>query len=227
MAVGRRPRGLGGRYTAVGADVVNLGGGPEGPAADPAVLAVLALACRRGERVALAYTDARGNPSRRDVDPYRVVNAGRRWYLVAHDLRRDAWRTFRKDRVADAERLGGRVVFDDPPDAAAMVAEAVTTSVYRWAATVRLELPLRSAQRLIRPTVGQVSAESETTSLLRIGANDLDWLARYLVGLTCDLEVLDPPELVTALRDLGRELARGGPRVSMTGRPEPGPPRRR
>lgn len=206
------PSRLRARVAALGADVVSLTG-TGGAATDPSLLAVLALACRRRERVALAYTDARGNASRRDVAPYRVVHAGRRWYLVAHDVRRDAWRTFRIDRVTAAEPLGGRVVFDDPPDAAALVAEAVTTAVYPWAATVRLALPYRAAVARVPPTVGQVTEETDTTSLLRIGAVDLDWLARYLVGLTCGLEVIDPPELVGAINELGRQLAATGPRI--------------
>jgi predicted DNA-binding transcriptional regulator YafY len=130
------------RVTALGEDVVSLTV-PGTDAVDPAVLAALALACRRRERVALGYTDARGVATRRDVDPHRVVHAGRRWYLVAHDVRRDVWRTFRVDRVTEVQPLGGRVAFVDPPDAAALVAEAVTTAVYPWVATVRLFVPRR------------------------------------------------------------------------------------
>ena len=37
--------------------------------------------------------------SRRDVEPYRLVNWGRRWYLVAWDIERHDWRTFRVDRI--------------------------------------------------------------------------------------------------------------------------------
>jgi predicted DNA-binding transcriptional regulator YafY len=209
------PARLRARVAAMGEDVVELAG-PMSGGADPAILAVLALACRRAERVALDYTDARGAASRRDVDPYRVVHAGRRWYLVAHDVRRAAWRTFRIDRIGAAEPLGGRVRFDDPPDASALVAEAITTAVYAVAATVRLELPLARARWLVPATVGQLEAEDEGTTLLRIGADDLGWLARYLVGLTCDLEVLEPPELTEALRTLGRQLS------TTTGRVERG-----
>jgi predicted DNA-binding transcriptional regulator YafY len=188
-----------------------------GAATDPATLAALALACRRREYVALGYTDAQGRATRRDVAPLRVVFADRRWYLVAHDIRRDVWRTFRIDRVSQAEPLGGHTSFDDPPDPADLVAEAITTAVYRWVASIRLELPLVRATRLVPPTVGRLTAASETSTLLRLGADDLDWLARYLVGLTCGLEVLEPPELVDALQALGARLVRGGARVAEGG----------
>ncbi len=208
------PSRLRARVAALGADVVSLTP-TEGAATDPAVLALLALACRRGERVALGYVDAQGSRTRRDVEAYRVVHAGRRWYLVARDVRRAAWRTFRIDRVNEAELLGGRTSFPDAPDPAALVAEAVTTAVYRWIATVRLELPLARARAMVSATVGQVTADTEATSLLRIGTDDLDWLARYLVGLACPLEVLDPPELVEELRAVGARLATTGPRLEV------------
>jgi predicted DNA-binding transcriptional regulator YafY len=209
---GLLPHRLRARVSALADDVVSLTP-PDEARTDPEVLATLALACRRQEHLALGYTDARGNATRRDVGPYRVVHADRRWYLVAQDLRRGVWRTFRIDRITDAQPLGGRVRFDDPPDAAALVAEAVTTAVYGWAATIRLELPYEQACRVVRPTVGQVVTETPSTSLLRIGADDLDWLARYLVGLGCDLEVVDPPELVEAIRELGRKLSTSGPQL--------------
>ncbi len=207
---GLLPRRLHARVEALAEDVVSLAG-PAGDPADPSVLAALALACRRGEYVALDYTDAHGRTTRRDVAPLRVVHADRRWYLVAQDVRRDAWRTFRVDRVDAAEPLGGRVRFTDPPDPVALVAEAVTVAAYTWSARVRLELPHADAARRVPPTVGQLEPESATTTLLRIGAHDLDWLARYLVGLVCGLEVLEPPELVDALRRLGHHLQASGP----------------
>ena len=201
------------RVEALGDSVVSLSG-PDRGGADPDVLATLALACRRREFVALGYTDAQGAATRRDIAPLRVVHAERRWYLVALDVRRNAWRTFRVDRITAAEPLGGRADLTDAPDPAAAVAEAVTTAVYRWEATVRLDLPYEAAVRRVPPTVGQLRPESSSTTLLRIGADHLDWLARYLVGLTCDLEILAPVELVAAVRQLGERLAASGPRVA-------------
>ncbi len=55
-----------------------------------------------------AYVAADGTASMRAVDPSAVVYSGRRWYLVAFDLDRDDWRTFRLDRIDSALRLGGR-----------------------------------------------------------------------------------------------------------------------
>jgi predicted DNA-binding transcriptional regulator YafY len=68
----------------------------------PGVLFELATACRRGETLRLSYRDMRGRDSVRDVAPHRLVRTRHRWYLVALDVARGNWRTFRADRVTDA-----------------------------------------------------------------------------------------------------------------------------
>lgn len=75
------------------------------PEVSATVLAVLAAAIRDHERVRFSYT-ARGGQSagdtiRRHVEPHHLVTVGTRWYLVAYDLDRLDWRSFRIDRMAD------------------------------------------------------------------------------------------------------------------------------
>ncbi len=53
------------------------------------------------ERLRFSYRAADGTESRRLTEPHRLVSTGRRWYLVAYDLDRADWRTFRVDRVSD------------------------------------------------------------------------------------------------------------------------------
>jgi hypothetical protein len=48
-------------------------------------------------------------------------------------------------------------------------------------------------------------------ALLRIGADDLDWIARYLAGSPFEFEVRHPPELRAELRALGRRLQQRHP----------------
>ena len=70
-----------------------------GPSVDANVLVALAQACRDGDRLEFDYTAHGGDESVRHVDPHRLVLLGRRWYVVAYDLDRFDWRTFRLDRV--------------------------------------------------------------------------------------------------------------------------------
>ena len=51
-----------------------------------AVLAALARVCRDRERLRFDYRDHDGGESVRLVEPYRLVHARRRWYLVVDEV---------------------------------------------------------------------------------------------------------------------------------------------
>jgi predicted DNA-binding transcriptional regulator YafY len=92
---------------------------------DAETLIILTTGSRRRERVTFTYSDHAGTTSRRRTEPFRVVHTGRRWYLVARDVDRDDWRTFRVDRVTEPELTGHQFELKDPPDAAARVLEGL------------------------------------------------------------------------------------------------------
>lgn len=75
---------------------------------DVDLLASLADAIGRQVQARLSYTDRQGAVTERRIEPHRLVSWRRRWYLVAHDLDRDGWRTFRLDRVADVRATSFR-----------------------------------------------------------------------------------------------------------------------
>src|SRR3954451_6481511 len=87
---------------------VPAGWGASEIAVDPAVLTVFAQACRDTERIEFGYTAASRDRTERHVEPLRLVSLGRRWYLVAYDLVRHDWRSFRLDRLAGPQSTGER-----------------------------------------------------------------------------------------------------------------------
>jgi predicted DNA-binding transcriptional regulator YafY len=178
-----------------------------GPVVDPDALITVAQGCRRPERLRFRYLAASGEASERHVEPLSLVHARRRWYLVARDLDRADWRTFRVDRVEHATLTGHRFVHAEEPDAAAMVAEGLAVGSYALQAEILLAVPMHEAAAEIPRTVGTLEARPEGT-LLRIGANDLDWLSRYLAGLPFPFRVIAPDDLRAELRALGRRLVR-------------------
>ena len=103
------PARLRARVDALRAAVVPLRGvRPDAAAVRPETLALLALACRDGERIRFGYTDAEGTASSRHAEPYRLVVTARHWYLVARDLDKGEWRSFRLDRLERPLRTGRR-----------------------------------------------------------------------------------------------------------------------
>jgi predicted DNA-binding transcriptional regulator YafY len=115
------------RVRSVHANVTPLRWGGSGPTVDADALAILAQACRDHEELRFDYERRDGEQMRRLVEPYQLVSAGRRWYLVAWDTRREDWRTFRVDRMTGPRLAGAR--FDPRPLPAADAAEFVAASL--------------------------------------------------------------------------------------------------
>jgi predicted DNA-binding transcriptional regulator YafY len=166
-----------------------------GPSVEPAVLACLAVACRHGERLRFGYRNGAGLQTRRHVEPYRLVSTGRRWYLVAHDLDKLQWRSFRVDRLGDPLPTGVRSRPPRPPDAARFVSEGISTRPYRWRARVRLDAPADVVAGLVPSTVAVVEAMDEQHCLLTSGSDSLDAIALHLAGLGIPFTPLEPPQL--------------------------------
>lgn len=76
-----------------------------GVTVDAETLTMLAIASRDCEFVRFGYSDREGERTRRLVEPHALVTIGWRWYLVAFDPDRHAWRTFRVDRVREPRPL--------------------------------------------------------------------------------------------------------------------------
>jgi predicted DNA-binding transcriptional regulator YafY len=176
------------------------------PQIPPGMLLELAAACRRAERARLSYRDWEGRATVRDVDPYRLVHTGRRWYFVARDVERDRWRTFRADRVQRLQPTGRPVEITDPPDPALLVSRSTATGPYPLRATIRLPMPLDQALRLVPSTVGTHRAEDPDATIVEVGGPDPEGLATYLLGLGTPLRVLAPDSVREALVRRARQL---------------------
>src|SRR3982751_5729408 len=79
-----------------------------GPVLDASVLTTIALACRGEERLRFEYAPRSSPSAARHVEPHRLVPLGRRWYLIAWDLDRADWRSFRVDRLSEPSATGAR-----------------------------------------------------------------------------------------------------------------------
>ncbi len=122
------------------------------------------------------------------------MHAERRWYLVARDRDRDAWRTFRVDRLREPWTSGHRFVRDEEPDAGAMVSHGMAQAAYGWHATLLLEAGPEAVAQEVPPTVGILEPTDDGRTLLHLSANDIGWIARYVAGLPFDAVVVNPPE---------------------------------
>ncbi len=180
-----------------------------GARVDAAHLTTLAQACRDAERVSLDYEPHGRERASRTVEPAALVPLGRRWYLLAWDLSRADWRTFRLDRVHGASRTGERFRPRGVPggDPAAYVQGSIE-------ARPRPEARVRIAADpdLVRERVGRwvrVDPEGSGGTLLTAPVDDADWLVLVLSVVGAEFEVIGPPEVRDHLAARAALLARG------------------
>ncbi|WP_066367080.1 helix-turn-helix transcriptional regulator [Herbidospora mongoliensis] len=191
------------RIDAVGMATVSVH--RRGPTVDAATLTHIAAAVRDHERLRFDYQVRDGTSGVREVEPHRLVHTGRRWYLLAWDVTRADWRTFRVDRVRPRVPNGPRFVPREPPaDAATQVMRGVGSAAYRIPARVQFHAPMSRLTELLTPAAGLLSDDG----VLETGADSLSDLAAFLGSLGVDFTVLDPPELKDFLHRLAERYAR-------------------
>lgn len=181
-----------------------------GSTVEPRTLVVLASACRDDERLTFRYRDVTSHASDRVVEPSGLVHVGNRWYLVAWDVERKDWRTFRVDRIEPHPATGTRFTRREPPEGnlATYVSRSVSSSPYPFRARVVFRAPIEVVAERISPSAGLLETLDEARCVLHTGAHSLDTLALWIALLGVEFDVLDPPELVDHLRTLGKRMLR-------------------
>jgi proteasome accessory factor B len=163
------------------------------------VLAALQAAVDAGQAVQFSHGPLGGPTSVRTVEPWGVITAQRRWYLVGHDRDRDDTRTFRLSRI------GPEVTPIGDPGAVTRPADINLRTVI----TESIAAPQTDADAGSRALVWV--AEGRATALRRAGAStgprefggragdvielDIrvrDRLAREIAGYGADAIVLEP-----------------------------------
>ncbi|GAA2232851.1 YafY family protein [Streptomyces amakusaensis] len=169
---------------------------------DASLLTELANACRDNERLRFDYRDHGGTVTSRSAEPHRLVCAEGRWYLVAWDLDRADWRTYRADRITPTPPHGPRFAPRTPPadDLARYVSQGVSTRAYPARAVVRLHTSAEEAARVVGPSDGVVEPIDAHSCLLTTGATSVEVMVIHVMLMGVDFDVVEPPELKDSLR---------------------------
>jgi predicted DNA-binding transcriptional regulator YafY len=175
--------------------------------ADTKLLRVLSEAREAQRTVLLRYRAADAAESSRDFDVYGLVFRAGRWYVVGHSHLPAGLRTLRLDRVVRAE-ISPRT-FKRPKgfDAAAYLEEVLATLPRALVIEVLLRTDLATARRELFEMLGTLES-CEGGVLLRGTADDLEWFARQLIGLSFPFDVRVPVALNATLARLTDSLAR-------------------
>jgi len=166
-------------------------------------LTVLSQGCRDNEEVRFDYQRRDGEESRRLVQPHQLVSAGRRWYLVAWDVRRDDWRSFRVDRMETPSLAGARFAPRALPaeDAATFVMEGIRTMSEERVATVAVSGTPDDVASIVNWLHADVGARENDRAVLTLRADRHESLASMIAMLSTrfDLELIEASDEVRAL----------------------------
>ncbi|MEU0482322.1 YafY family protein [Streptosporangium sp. NPDC006013] len=181
-----------------------------GSTVDPSTLIAIASAVRNHQRLRFDYISHDGSTTVRDVEPYRLVQHGRRWYLFAWDTGVSDWRRFRVDRLSMRIPTGPR--FGPRPLPAEELADhfamGPTANGHRYRAVLTMHGSAAEVAEEVPPTLGVVEPADDHTCTLRIGSDSLDHLAVWVAAFGFEFDVREPPELVEHLRTLTARLQR-------------------
>ncbi|WP_455432018.1 helix-turn-helix transcriptional regulator [Streptomyces smyrnaeus] len=189
------------------------------PQVDSSVLMALSAAVQAREVLRFDYAPVSPPGAGRDsattsprrVQPHHLVTWGGRWYLVAWDLDREDWRTFRADRLSPRVPTGPRFTPREVPggDVAAFVAGRFQGSdgSYDWPCRgeVILDLPAAAVSHYVHD--GLVEELAADRCRLVLGSWSWPGLAATIGRFDAGIEVVGPPELKQAFAQLARRFA--------------------
>ncbi|WP_344885965.1 helix-turn-helix transcriptional regulator [Zhihengliuella alba] len=206
------PARLRGAVEAVAQSTVSLDGSRGTAESVPSgTLVEIARAIRTPERIVFDYAKAYGRPSdlaERRAEPYRLVSAGRRWYLMAYDVDRDDWRTFRLDRVGTVRRTGWRFRPREAPDPVEFVGRAISSNPYPSVTRIRIEAPAEAVRARVPAGAATIEPDGPDACVLTAGAASPDFVLFHVGRLGFPCRILEPDEAVAAAARLGEQLLR-------------------
>ncbi|WP_329790264.1 YafY family protein [Lentzea sp. DG1S-22] len=179
-----------------------------GPTVDAETLTIIAAACRDHQQLRFTYASTHGEPSKRLVEPQGLVHTGRRWYLVAWEVSKEDWRTFRVDRVEGEPALAARFTPREPParSLGEFVSRQISSNVYTYQAVLTIHAPLREVADRTSPMSASLEPVDDGKCLMRTGADALERILWHLLFLGFEFDVHEPAELKDYIRTLTGRL---------------------
>jgi proteasome accessory factor C len=167
----------------------------------PEHLATLRGAAAEHERLAIEYfAISTGEQTRRTIEPEEVFADLGHWYVAAWDVDADAERLFRADRVRSVERTGETF---EPRGLRGAGRDLYSPT----GEDVDVRLRLRPAARWIAEYYATTSVDELDDGGVEVTlpARQLGWVARLLLRVGDDAEILEPLELGVEVRRLAAE----------------------
>ena len=196
-------------------DVVAIEPGPWVVSTSVESLVRAATAIRTSKRIRFAYQSHDGTASKRQVEPYAVMHADGRWYLIGYCLSRKDMRTFRLDRASKLEISNTGFARPLDFDARRYLNERMPFVQSEFQIDVWIDMPIAEARQTFAPW--RVATEEQAGGTrVRCGRDRLEMFAAMLLSAGRRIVVHTPPELRATFRQLAKNAmtaSRRGSRV--------------
>lgn len=169
------------------------------------LLAQFSLAAHQGLQLWMSYRSGEGDATERIADVYGMVYHAGYWYATAFCHLRNDLRTFRLDRVRDAHLLETSFERPNDFDSLGYLMKTIASMPDTYRVELLLKTSLADAQSRIPADMGILEERPDGVFLWCYSSN-LEWLARFLVGLRCQFTVYEPPQLRDTLRRLAESI---------------------
>ncbi|WP_256671642.1 helix-turn-helix transcriptional regulator [Nocardia cyriacigeorgica] len=176
------------------------------PSVDTELLSLLGATAAGHEHVRFDYADKSGATSTRRVEPYRQVNLHLRWYLLAWDLDRADWRTFRIDRITAAVAIGTRFTPRPLPAESGLAYLRAGLSTRRYRAVATVDAPAATIRDALKFQDCDIEALSADRSRVITRVDSFEWLVLQLALVGADFVIEEPAEFGDRCRELGERL---------------------
>lgn len=182
-------------------------------AVDPGVLETVSAAVR--DRVVLQFDYGDPEAAPRRTEPHGLVARYGRWYLVAWDLGRQEWRTYRLDRMSPRIPTGPTFTSREVPtgDAGTFVDARAKGSrdENRWpcTGTVEIDLPARDITPWLHD--GHIEPTCDRSCRITLGSWSWTGLLALVIRFDAPFRVISPPELADAARTLSDRVREASP----------------
>lgn len=173
---------------------------------DLSILATVSTAARQCRQLWICYRTEQNEQTERVIDPYGVVCHDGHWYTVGYCHLRTEPRVFRLDRIEQTQMQ--QETFTRPPDFHCLryIIQSVAAIPDTWNVEVLLKMSMEEARAKV-PTMLATLEQHPEGVIFYASISNLNWMARFLVGLGCTFVIRRPVELRTTLQELAEEMS--------------------
>lgn len=154
----------------------------------------------------VTYDSIESGVTERVIFPYGLYASQGYWYCACFDRRREMNVPMRADRFLAAQRVEG---FEPPQELSVQDWMNTAREVFNERLRVRARVTERGRKSFeLTSLFGRIMPEEDGVIEVEIPRSEIDYYASRLLSVGTDVFVDSPPELVEAIKNKAREIAR-------------------